>query len=94
MTTQQAPEVGPGRPQHIGRPLFHPDLRDNHRFLAGRLELLAEFVQADADAPRTSGDDRVYLEGYHGALLDLAHHLRAGDYLPGGMLNYPESTAC
>ncbi len=87
MTAQHAPEVGAARHPHEGHRLFHPDLRDNHRFLAACFAQLAQFVAEDGRAPHTGADDRAYLAGYQAALVDLSHHLSAGDYLPGGLLN-------
>ncbi len=87
MTAQHAPEMGLDRPHHVGHHLFHPDLRDNHHFLATCLAQLAQFVEHDAGTPQTCADDRSYLRGYHAALIDLSLHLSSGDYLPGGLLN-------
>lgn len=87
MTAQHAPKVGADRPAREGHRLFHPDLRDNHRFLADCFTQLAQLVAEDARAPHTGVDDRTYLAGYQAALVDLSHHLSAGDYLPGGLLN-------
>lgn len=87
MTAKTAPDVGTSHHPHAGHPLFHPDLRENHRFLAACFAQLAQFVADDARGPHTGADDRSYLAGYRAALVDLSHHLSTGDYLPGGMLN-------
>ncbi len=87
MTAQHVPELEPGRPRRSEFSLFHPDLRENHRFLADSLADLADFVEEQARLPYTGSDDRAHLHGYRAALIDLSRHLRAGDYLPGGLLN-------
>lgn len=92
MTTPQLPPTSI-RSYRNDLPLYHPDLRENHRLLAGRLGDLAEFVSAAAQAPHTGIEDRAYLSGYSTALLDLSQHLSAGDFLPGGQLNGAELTA-